>query len=252
MRRKIKVLLLHLSKLGILNAFQYMALVLMSPRRTLIYVKVKNQSRKVWLRNLPEDRQILQQIFMREELKLELCDPPKLIIDGGANIGLSSLYLKLRYPNCSIHAIEPDIDNFRLLEKNLEGLSNIHCYQRGLWTSNEWLEITNPEAGHESFIVKECKKESNRAFRGITIPQIMMKTIYDRIDLLKLDIEGSEACLFSTGFEQWLGQVNHILVETHNWICKDSDRLTRKATSEMKDMGMRGEYLYFQNQKVNC
>ena len=42
------------------------------------------------------------------------------IIDGGANIGITSLYFAARYPHAKIYSVEPLPQNFALLEANVK------------------------------------------------------------------------------------------------------------------------------------
>lgn len=48
---------------------------------------------------------------------------PSQIIDAGANIGVSSVYFSSMYENSFIFAIEPEINNFKLLTFNTLGLN---------------------------------------------------------------------------------------------------------------------------------
>jgi hypothetical protein len=38
---------------------------------------------------------------------------------------------------------------------------------------------------------------------------------YERVSLLKVDIEGGERELFSTDVEQWIGKIDNIVIELH-------------------------------------
>ncbi len=60
----------------------------------------------------------LEEIFIDEIYKLNL-EEKATIIDCGANIGLSILYLKRQTPTAHIIAFEPDEKNFSILEKNI-------------------------------------------------------------------------------------------------------------------------------------
>ena len=56
---------------------------------------------------------------------------PKVICDVGANIGATSVFFALNYPNSSIFSFEPTSINFNLLKKNIKGFLNINAYQFG-------------------------------------------------------------------------------------------------------------------------
>src|SRR5262245_31023688 len=56
----------------------------------------------------------LDEIFEEEIYKIKLPSKPT-IIDCGANIGLSVIYLKLQSPDAHVIAFEPDTRNYELL-----------------------------------------------------------------------------------------------------------------------------------------
>src|SRR6059058_5610830 len=49
---------------------------------------------------------------------------PSLVIDAGANIGASAVYFLEMLQNSFVFSIEPDLNNWRLLEMNTQGYSN--------------------------------------------------------------------------------------------------------------------------------
>src|SRR5882724_4195678 len=60
-----------------------------------------------------------KEIFIQEIYKVYLPDN-SLILDCGANIGLSVIYFKKLNPSVKVIAFEPDNANFELLKKNIE------------------------------------------------------------------------------------------------------------------------------------
>jgi hypothetical protein len=52
------------------------------------------------------------------------------------------------------------------------------------------------------------------------IPSLMKLSEYDQIDLLKVDIEGSEVSLFDSGCAAWLPKVRNICIELHGVNCE--------------------------------
>ena len=61
---------------------------------------------------------LLREIFLREEYKMNMDRSPKVIFDLGANVGLSTIYFKLKYPDSRVYAFEPYPKLFRKLKKN--------------------------------------------------------------------------------------------------------------------------------------
>jgi FkbM family methyltransferase len=64
-----------------------------------------------------------QVLANREYRCLDQSEISGLVIDCGANIGLSTLYFLTRFPNAHLIAIEPDPDNFKMLAGNTAGFS---------------------------------------------------------------------------------------------------------------------------------
>lgn len=79
-------------------------------------------------------------------------NPPRLILDLGAHIGLATLCFKAEFPDAEIHCYEPDPENFELLRLNTEGLYQVFLHQeavsseRGESTSL-WDGILHPPFG---------------------------------------------------------------------------------------------------------
>jgi hypothetical protein len=50
---------------------------------------------------------------------------PRVILDAGANIGLTSVYFAKKYPHARIVAIEPEASNFDVLTRNVRPYPSI-------------------------------------------------------------------------------------------------------------------------------
>jgi FkbM family methyltransferase len=167
------------------------------------------------LRARTSDRLTFQSIFVDDEFAIDLARQPELIIDGGANVGYASIFLSLRYPRAAIVAIEPESENFRMLERNAAPYPNIRCVRKGLWSHNGRLSIENPEAEPYAYRVQEARP-GDRTVDAVTIGRLMEELQIPRIDLLKLDVEGAEKAIFSDpDVDRWLSCTEALLVEVH-------------------------------------
>ena len=79
----------------------------------------------VTLRLKTSDISTYEQVFGNDEYDFSLNNPPRVIVDGGANIGLASIYFANRYPDAKIIAIEPEASNFSLLQRNVAAYPQI-------------------------------------------------------------------------------------------------------------------------------
>jgi hypothetical protein len=66
-------------------------------------------------------------------------------------------------------------------------------------------------------MVEEVASIQEESFEAVTIGELLKNSGYEKIDILKLDIEGAEKEIFSDGYEDWLGKVNIIIIELHDW-----------------------------------
>jgi FkbM family methyltransferase len=129
----------------------------------------------------------LKEIFVEEIYKQELPANP-YIIDCGANIGLSVIYLKQRHPDAEILAFEPDEGNFKLLEKNIGnfGYEKVHLHKEAVWTENTTLQF----AGEGSM---SSRIDSSASVNTVAVKAVRLKDYLNRpVDFLKIDIEGAE------------------------------------------------------------
>src|SRR5438128_1024549 len=65
-------------------------------------------NRMLTIRPSTSDLRVVLKVLADHEYTTPLPINPKLIIDAGANIGISALYFANRYPNARIYAIEPE------------------------------------------------------------------------------------------------------------------------------------------------
>ncbi|HKP33212.1 MAG TPA: FkbM family methyltransferase [Sphingomicrobium sp.] len=176
----------------------------------------------------------------REPLNLGFT--PRTIVDAGANVGYSVLRFLLEYPEARIVAIEPDAGNLAQIVKNCATYRNLIVEPHALWTHRTRLKITNPEEGSNAFQVAE---DPNGSITSISIPDIIERHSIDMIDLLKVDIEGSEIEVFSDS-DAWLPKVRALLVETHDCLRPGTEDAVKRATQgRMMFQRHVGEYAFY-------
>jgi FkbM family methyltransferase len=172
-------------------------------------------------RTFGSDRWVVRGVFGEQQYDIALQDPPELIIDAGANVGYASVYFANKYPNAHIIAIEPDPENCALFHRNCAAYRNVELIQGALWTSRTDLIIENCADESWAFRVVETPASTNNSFKGFTVADILRHSGKQHIDLLKLDIEGSEEQLFSSDYESWIGHVKNMMIELHGQRCRD-------------------------------
>jgi len=143
-----------------------------------------------------------------------------LIVDCGANVGYSAAYFMSRFPSCDLVAVEPDPNNFQLLCRNLAPYGKAaRAIQTAVWSRPARLAIseTKYRDGREwARQVRECKADEEAGFLAVDIGGLLAESRHPRISILKMDVEGAEAVIFSEHVESWIDQVDCMVIELHD------------------------------------
>jgi FkbM family methyltransferase len=138
-------------------------------------------------------------------------DNVRVIVDCGANIGITSLFLAARYPRATILSVEPHPENFALLKTNVAELPRI-------WPI--WACVTGTPQNAVRFTADQAAWGNRIATdgHGVLVPAITLDELceqkgVEKIDLLKLDIEGAEEQVLQNG--TFLARTEHIIAELH-------------------------------------
>ncbi len=134
---------------------------------------------------------------------------PNVIVDVGAYIGDTTAYFLSRFPSSFVIALEPNEESSQLASRNLKGYGErVVLLAMALWSESTTMLLGGAQTG-------AAIGKSGREVSTTTIPDLMRKFSVSRIDLLKLDIEGSESEVIPSGVGDWLDRVEWILLETH-------------------------------------
>ncbi|MEY2760467.1 MAG: hypothetical protein RLZZ96_367 [Bacteroidota bacterium] len=202
----------------------------------------------IYLRNKYADKITFKQVFIEGQYNFHIPFTPKTILDGGANIGLASVYFSHRYPSASIVAVEPSQENFNVFEKNIVNFSNVKSKLGGIWNDNKHLSIVNSKENDNAFMVEEVNASTPGSIPAFSISSIMQEMNWSTIDLLKLDIEGSEKEVFEKNYESWLPHTKMIIIEVHDHMRKGAAKSVFAATNKYNfSFSMNHENLIFVN-----
>jgi FkbM family methyltransferase len=151
----------------------------------------------------------LKEIFIDEIYKQNLSSTP-YIIDCGAHIGLSVIYMKNLYPHASILAFEPDEKNFDLLKKNVEnfGFEEVDIRREAVWIENATIQFASE--GSMTSHIGNAGPEKTISVKAIRLKDYICKPV----DFLKIDIEGAEYRVMKDISDQ-LHFVKHLFLEYH-------------------------------------
>jgi FkbM family methyltransferase len=212
-----------------------------------VSVAIPGSPNRVVLRTGNTDAAVFDSIYHRQAYGWDLRMTPRTIIDAGAYTGLSTAFFALRYPNAQIVAIEPDEHNYRLLKKNTAGFANVHTMRAALWGVSGSATLADPGDGAWGFRVDVIqgspgggRQSTLGSVPAVTVTDVMREYTIDRIDLLKLDVEGSEKEIFSNSSE-WIGRVDAICLELHDRFKAGCSRSFFNAVKEFPIEVWRGE-----------
>jgi FkbM family methyltransferase len=116
------------------------------------------------------------------------------IIDCGAHIGISTLWLREEYSSATIYAFEPSNENYRYLVNNLEAQNDISAVNAGVWSKTTSLELYLSEKDGVSHSLFQNMSTCTTVERVnvVRLDEFCASRNIPNIDLLKLNIEGSE------------------------------------------------------------
>ena len=224
---------------------------------TLIGINVKNRHIPIRMKGFghpfyarfgSSDIGVFNQIFSEQEYSCltDVADP-KLIIDCGSNVGYSSLWYLQRYPQAKIICVEPDEGNITLCKKNLAPYSDrVNLVKAGIWPREAGLVVERGDGLEWAFQVRESRSGESPDLYGADIFNLLSKSGFDKIDILKIDIETAEKALFSSpGYERWLDKTKNLVIELHG---PDCDKIFFDAMRDYRyDLSTSGELTVCKN-----
>ncbi len=212
----------------------------------------------VHLRLRTSDVSVFRQVLITREYDWEFSKTPRVIIDAGANIGLTSVFYANKYPEATIVAIEPEPSNFQMLEKNIEPYPNVTAVHAALWKANEEISLIDPGLGCYGFRTigasdLVASPDGQRRVRGLTVDEVMKTHGLEFVDLLKIDIESSEKEVFE-GATGWIERVGVIVVELHDQLRSGCARSVYLAAKDFEFEWRKGETVFLAKREyaANC
>lgn len=149
----------------------------------------------------PHDVRTVNEVFCRRDYDAHVRQAPRVVVDIGANIGVSAAYFLTRRADSVVHCWEPVEQNLRTLRANVAPFGD-RCRVHEAAVA--------PEAGEAEFLVEPVGRYSGLAAHRARTPQDTPTRVrcdavgdalravvaeHGRIDLLKVDTEGSEEAI---------------------------------------------------------
>lgn len=230
-------------------AFQDQENIYENGERFVLYPIPAFNQLKIKLRPFTSDWKVLNQIFIQKEYQPVIDiyhqffdEKPKIVIDCGSNIGFASIWFHIHYPSAKIIAVEPFLSNYLIAEKNMNacGIQDYKLLHGGIWNSETMLSIDRTfRDGKEWSISLQESKNGKGDIKGYSLTEII-ENLEGNIDILKIDIEGSEKELFNdiNYASIFLKKVKCLVIEIHD------EFLIRE---KIYDALNRNNFFYFNN-----
>jgi FkbM family methyltransferase len=190
----------------------------------LVPLRLRGARRPIYLRRRSSDFDVFEQVFVHKHYADLPIREPRIIIDAGANIGLSALFFLRTYPRAHVVALEPDPANFRLAARNLRDFTN-RCtlVPAALWSEPGELAIERGAFGDgrewATRVTPDLDGVSPRV-SAHSVRSLMDQFHLSTVDLLKIDIEGAEEAVFGSDDLGFLEDVRCIAIELHGERCR--------------------------------
>ena len=150
------------------------------------------------LRSGTSDRCVFNDLWLEQAYALPGLTYEKYstIIDVGAHIGLFALFAAKASPHATIHAFEPEPENFALLKRNAEvnHLSDrITMAQEGLSGEKGTIQLhVIPGRGECHSSYRQAEESYPITIPVTTLEEVFRRYTIERCDLLKMNCEGEE------------------------------------------------------------
>jgi FkbM family methyltransferase len=173
------------------------------------------------------DLRVFEQIFIWEEYSClrDLTDIG-LVLDLGANVGFSAVYFLNAFPQARVVAVEPDEKNAAICRENVAPYASRATVLHGAaWSECTRVRLSDQHSGEGKEWARQVEQpEDDRAgeIQAWDVGTLIDRTGAEKIDLLKVDIEGGEIVVFSHSAREWLPRVRNICVELHGKECREA------------------------------
>jgi FkbM family methyltransferase len=183
--------------------------------RTEIELRLRLNGGVTPLRMRLSDIYTLAEILHERQYAVQTSLPERpVIVDAGANIGVAGLWLRARYPGARLLCIEPEEENFRLLQANLGGLDRVTLVQAAVGKASGTAQLHLAAHGAMHSVVDDTGGKGDVSVPVLRLEDLLAQQGIGPVDLLKLDVEGSELDALE-GLGPRLKDVRVIVGEVH-------------------------------------
>ena len=165
---------------------------------------------------------LINEIFFDCVYEFQCSTKAPLIVDAGANIGISALYFKQLFPSSRVICFEPDPKTYELLKANCRRnkLTNVDLHQVALSSQTGEAPFYSDASANNYVGMSLNKRLQGKGYplKTATIQTEKLSSfIIEKTDLLKLDIEGSELLVLKDlAATRKITLIERIIIEYHS------------------------------------
>jgi FkbM family methyltransferase len=153
---------------------------------------------------------------------------------------LASIWFARHYPDAQIVAVELQPDNYAMLVRNTEEYPNITTLHAAVWNeSGRRMTVDDPGIGNWGFRASSSSGPGPTV-EAVTVPEIMDRFGMERVDLLKLDIEGAERVVLDAA-DAWIDKVDAVVAELHDRMTPGCSRTFFRVLAGFTEERWQGE-----------
>jgi len=170
-------------------------------------------------------------------------DDVETVVDLGGFIGISARVFADKYPKAKIFVVEPDPDNFDLLKQNVDAFPQIQPINGAICGKPQKLTFFKRSSGNWGTSIKSSEDAiASNSFevQGYDMRQLSDIMGFDRIDLLKVDIEGAEADVFAQPSDI-LNETKVVLIELHDYLDPQASKVFSDFARDRTNVASGGE-----------
>jgi len=170
-----------------------------------------------------------QEIFVKLAYYFRAERPDPVIVDGGSNIGMSVFFFKTLYPNARVLAFEPAGRAFDLLRRNVQvnTVDGVELHPVALGREDADVPFYEDPADPATFRMSTRPGRLDGSASAVA-QRRLSSFISDRLDLLKLDVEGAEDDILGELTDSGaLARIDQVIVEYHHHLDPERDFLDR-------------------------
>lgn len=150
-----------------------------------------------------------------------------VIIDCGANIGMSTMYFKNLFPDARIIAFEANPDTYGILKKNIENnnLSNVEVHNVALYDQEKEISFFTSSSNLRASIRKDRGGANELIIPAKKLSDYLKKI--EKVDLIKIDVEGAELNIIQDLYDSSLLQkADQYIIEYHHNLSNENPSLS--------------------------